>query len=728
MHEGKKNVKKVTIDLANCYGIRKLQTTFDFSNAKACAVYAPNGSMKSSLAQTFKDIADGVASKDRIFPDRASQRVINDETGADLPRESVLVVRPYDEVLGHSVKTSTLLVNPTLRKEFETLHAEIDAAKDTLLKALKEQSGSKRDLEKELSSTFTARDDQFYVALNRIKDEVAAQPDAPLAGVAYDVIFDEKVLGFLGTKDFKIAIEEYIKKYNELLAASTYFKKGTFNYYNAAMIAKQLADNGFFEAKHSVNLNANEKLEITSQKELEDLIAKEKEAISNDKDLKKKFTEIEKLIQKNITVRDFEVYLSNHEELLVRLSNVPAFKQDIWKSYIKARFELYLDLLTKHQAAQARRKQIEEQAAKERTQWEDVIDMFNDRFFVPFKLEATNRLPVILGQEPMLTLGFTFQDGADKAEVDRAALMQALSTGEKKAFYVLNILFEVEARKKAKQETLMIVDDIADSFDYKNKYAIIQYLMDIAEDPHFKQIILTHNFDFYRTIQSRFVNYPDCFMASKSATGVVFEQATGIQNVFVKDWKPGFATKPKKKIACIPFMRNLIEYTRDATDPAFLRLTCLLHWKTDSAQITITDLDTIYNDLFSQKIVSANGSESVISLIEHEAGECLKAADGINFENKIVLAIAIRLAAERFMVTKINDPAFMAEIDTNQTPRLLKKFRNLFTAEVATINVLQRVALMTPENIHLNSFMYEPILDMSDGHLRKLYGEVTALV
>ncbi|HMN12745.1 MAG TPA: hypothetical protein PKD55_10525 [Bellilinea sp.] len=721
-------MKTVTIDLENCYGIRKLQTTFDFSKTKACAIYAPNGSMKSSLAQTFQDIADGVASKDRIFPARASQRVIRDETGTDLPKESVLVVRPYDEAMGNSAKTSTLLVNPALRKEYETLHAEIDIAKGALLKALKEQSGSKKDLEKELSSTFTAREDQFYIALNRIKDEVEAQPDAPLAGVPYDVIFDDKVLGFLATKDFKTAIEEYIKKYNELLAASTYFKKGTFNYYNATTVAKQLADNGFFEAKHTVNLNADAKLEINSQKELEDLIAKEKDAISNDKDLKKKFAEIDKLIQKNATVRDFEAYLSSHEELLVRLSNMPAFKQEVWKSYIKARFELYQDLLAKHQAAEARRKQIEDQAAKERTQWEEVIDMFNDRFFVPFKLEATNRLPVILGQEPMLSLGFTFQDGADTASVDRTALMQALSTGEKKAFYVLNILFEVEVRKKTHQETLIIVDDIADSFDYKNKYAIIQYLMEIAEDPHFKQIILTHNFDFYRTIQSRFVKYSDCYMASKSATGVLLEPASGIQNVFVKDWKPSFSTEPKKKIACIPFMRNLIEYTRDATDVSFLRLTSLLHWKVDSAQITISDLDDIYNDLFSQNITSANSAATVISLIEHEAGECLKAADGINFENKIVLAIAIRLVAEQFMVTKINDPAFVAGIDSNQTTRLLRKFRESFNAEVATINVLQRVALMTPENIHLNSFMYEPILDMSDGHLRKLYGEVKALV
>ena len=34
---------------------------------------------------------------------------------------------------------------------------------------------------------------------------------------------------------------------------------------------------------------------------------------------------------------------------------------------------------------------------------------------------------------------------------------------------------------------------------------------------------------------------------------------------------------------------------------------------------------------------------------------------------------------------------------------------------------------MTPENIHVNAFMYEPIIDMSDDHLRKLYCKIKAL-
>jgi len=721
-------MNKLNIDIENCYGIKKLETELDFSQHKAYAIYAANGAMKTSLAQTFKDMAEATASKDRIFPERVCIRKITDENGVDLPKESIVVIRPYDDgVIGHTEKTSTLLVDSKLRKEYEDLHIEIDKSKETFLKALKNQSGSKKNLEKEISSTFTKSDNELYLALIRIKEEMLAQKDAPFADIPYDRIFDEKVLSFLGTTDVKTAIESYIKKYNELLAASTYFKKGIFNYYNAANIAKSLADNGFFDAKHTVNLNAAEKLEITSQKELEELISKEKEGISNDKNLRKRFEALEKLMYKNATIRDFKDYLEIHEELLPELINIESFKEKIWKSYFKARFELYRDLIEKYQAAEKRKKEIEEEASKQRTQWESVIDIFNRRFYVPFKLTAKNRIPVILGQEPMLSLAFTFEDGVDHAAVEKDALMQALSTGEKRAFYVLNIIFEVEVRKKAKQETIFVVDDIADSFDYKNKYAIIQYLKDIAEEPHFKQIILTHNFDFFRTINSRFVDYSHCLMALKSSNGISLEQATGIRNVFVNDWKPNFFTNPKKKIASIPFIRNIIEFTKGNKDPDFIKLTSLLHWKNDSSSITETELDTIYNSIFCTNGAGPNGAGLVIDVIQREADECLNACSGINFENKIVLSIAIRIVAEKFMIGKINDAKFVDSIESNQTPRLLAKFMKLFPGDLDTIETIQRVVLMTPENIHLNSFMYEPILDMSDEHLRNLYKDILAL-
>lgn len=86
-----------------------------------------------------------------------------------------------------------------------------------------------------------------------------------------------------------------------------------------------------------------------------------------------------------------------------------------------------------------------------------------------------------------------------------------------------------------------------------------------------------------------------------------------------------------------------------------------------------------------------------------------------------------RLECAANPVTWINDAKFVAGIDSNQTPKLLEKFKELFSGDVGAIDTIQRVILMTPENIHLKSFMYEPILDMSDEHLRKLYEDVLAL-
>ena len=117
-------MKQINVELENCYGIKKLQYEFDFSAQSVYAIYAPNGSMKSSLAQTFKDISQGFASKDRIFPARVSARKITDKNGTDLSPQSVLVLPPYDEVFSHDERTSLLLVNDKLRKEYEQLHLD----------------------------------------------------------------------------------------------------------------------------------------------------------------------------------------------------------------------------------------------------------------------------------------------------------------------------------------------------------------------------------------------------------------------------------------------------------------------------------------------------------------------------------------------------------------------------------------------------------------------------
>ena len=722
-------MKKLTLQLEYCYGIRKLDVVLDFECATTVAIYAPNGAMKSSLANTFQDIADGKQSQDRIFPNRDTSRVVQDESNVDLAATDILVLRPYEELSNVGGSTATLLVNATLRQEYETLQAGVKTAREALVGALKGTAKTKRIVDHEVSSTFMPAGGNFDAVLLSLNEELNKDWEPTFKDVPYDVMTDERVGAFLANSDFRIAINDYTKKYNELLAASKYFRKDGFNYYEATNVAKALKSSGFFKAEHSVSLKGDGNHEINSETELQALIDAERAKISEDAALRKKYEELEKQIQKNAQLREFEAYIQGHEELLPELVDPAAFKKKLWMSYLKANHALCLDLLSKVAQAATRSAEIESQAAQEQTLWQAVIHIFNNRFIVPFQLEVANKVQVVLGKETAPRLGFVFNDGNEHAPVERDELLKTLSTGEKKAFYVLNMLFDIEVRRAAGQTTLLVVDDIADSFDYKNKYAIIQYLVDLAEDQHFKLLILTHNFDFYRTIESRnLVPRKNCYMVSKSADGVTLEAAQGIRNIFGKVWKPGFFTDDRKKICCIPFMRNLLEYTKGETDPAYLRLTSLLHWKADTAQLTVSELDGIYNSLFGITGHSANGATRVVDLLNTEAAACLQAADGINFENKVVLAIATRLQAEKFMAGKINNATWLAGITANQTPVLLKRYRTEFPADISNLGVIQRVLLMTPENIHLNSFMYEPILDMSDQHLRRLYLDVDAMV
>ena len=627
-----------------------------------------------------------------------------------------MVLPPYDEFFGHSEETSTLLVNNALRREYENLHIEINNRKSSFIKAMKEQSGSKRrGLDREIALTFTksADEESFYRAIERVSNEVREQTGTPFADVEYDAIFDDKILAALDIREVKSAIQHYILRYNELIASSTYFKRGVFEYYNASQIAKTLAANGFFDAKHTVTLHADTRREIRTHKELESLVQEELDGITRDKRLKREFDAIKKKLERNVQLRDFHKYLCDHERLLPHLENIDLFKEQIWKSYFKANESVYEDLLTKYREVKLRRQQIEAEARKERTQWETAIDLFNERFFVPFKLVAKNKAAVTLGHDAMLDLTYTFHDGEEEAVVEHSELLRALSQGEKKALYILNVIFEIEVRRQNRQKTLFVVDDIADSFDYKNKYAIIQYLQDISDGPEFKQIILTHNFDFFRTVNGRFVSYDACLMASKVGSEIELSPAVGIRNPFLRDWKAHLFEDGQRRVASISFARNLIEHTRGETDPDYLRLTSLLHWKSDSEQIRQKDLDAIYRGLFRETGEFANGDEAVVDLITREANDCLNGRNRIKLEHKIVLAIAIRLEAERFMVQTIADDTFVDAIEANQTPRLLKRFEAECSNDFDAIKTLRKVLLMTPENIHLNAFMYEPILDMS---------------
>ena len=232
-------MQKLKIDLENCYGIRALNVELDFTKKKANIVYAPNGMMKTSFAQTFKDLSEGKETKDRIYTSRQTKRGIADESGVEIPGEQIFVIEPYVQNY-ESSRISTLLVNKELKEEYDKILVEIEEKKTALLKELKKSSGIKNDIEKAISQVFAKRPDDFLNAIARVDKEVSEETKTELSAIIYNQIFNDKVEEFLNTKDFKNKLLEYTQIYDTLLRSSNFFKKGIFNHYQASEIAKNI--------------------------------------------------------------------------------------------------------------------------------------------------------------------------------------------------------------------------------------------------------------------------------------------------------------------------------------------------------------------------------------------------------------------------------------------------------------------------------------------------------
>ncbi len=715
-------MQKIKINFENCYGIKKLDHEFEFQN-RTFSIYAPNGVMKTSFAKTMNDISKDNEPSDIAFPHKNTVYDILVD-GQQINPKNIFVIEPYNADY-KSEKIATLLANKDLQERYNAIHKDIDKAKAAFVKKLKQLSGLTGRTENLIEHTIEEIfENSFYDVIINLKEQIKESPKLPFHEIGYQIIFNEKVEKFLKTEDFKQSLEAYIKQYDELIDKSPYLKKD-FKLYHAEGVQKGLASNNFFKASHSVNLFDGEKdTKYDSDEKLLEVLNEEKDKIFSDDALKSKFNAIDSKLS-NKELKEFRDHLLDNQEILPYMADLDEFSKQLWLSYFVNQKELFLDLAQKYSDGNTEIQELISEA-KEDANWEEIIRIFNSRFsHLPFDLNIKNREDVIL-RGAVETIEFIFKDKEEEKNfANKNDLLQILSMGERRALYILNVIFEIEARKKEDGETLFILDDIADSFDYKNKYAIIEYLDYISKNEKFFMIILTHNFDFFRTIESRGITkYSQCLMAIKNDDRVTLKKMAGLKNPFIRDWKDNLSDH-KKLIASIPFIRNLIEYTQGIENDDYSLLTNVLHYKQGTPDIKTNDIGNAFKKCIPNiDFPQFQDTDKIIDLIFSVADDCLQADEGINLENKIVLSIAIRLQAEKFMVSEITNTEFLSNIESNQYYELICKYETEYNNKKKNIEILKKVNLITPENIHLNSFMYEPILDMGDGELRNLYEAV----
>ena len=726
-------MNKVKINFKDCYGIQSLEYEFDFSpgtgqpgKPKAFALYAPNGSMKTSFAKTFDDLSRDKTPREERY-NRPSTCVVEVD-GQTIDSENIYVLPSAIDIQRERQAITNILVNPEHKARYDEILVGLDKLKTKLINSLQKKSKLKKaDIESALAKDWGYSN--FADCVKSAKENVIIEDYKPLV---YATIFDPKALDILKSSEFLSNAEQFSQRYQELFEkAGTIYRKGVFNPTRAEASFSTLDKQGFFKGGHRVHLSGEaESVNQEALKEKLEQIHAEIDADQALKDIRKKLaknTQTQALTDlfENLSPSLTEVFLEK-----TRPQNQAQLRKELWAYYIHENPEAdgYLEA---YQASKEEIAIIEAGAAQSVPQWTTAIDLFNDRFLdMPFKLSIENQTAVALGKE-QAQLQFVFEDGADRSVYNRNEVRTTLSQGEIRAFYLLYFIFDVEERILNQHETLFIIDDAADSFDYKNKHAIIQCLKDLNKHEFFAQIVLTHNFDFFRSIESSYVAYDRCLMANKGIDFIELVKAEGIKNIFVKKWKGHIPGDERILCASIPFVRNLIEYTKGDDDPDYLKLTSLLHWKSDTGSIKISDFLDIYNRLFGTTHSSIRGDDVLKDLLFQNADVIRDkhTHTGLCLEDKVLMSIAIRLRAEIYLIVKIrslrSDPDYWCQ-SKNQFGNLMKELQST-TPNAPELKTLEKVSVTVSSNIHLNSFMYEPILDLTIDHLSNLYREVCAL-
>ncbi|RVY40994.1 hypothetical protein [Helicobacter pylori] len=710
---------ELKINIENCYGIGKIKDiSLNFSEANSYLLYAQNGVFKTSFAKSLTDLINNEMPKDNFYPKRESKIEI-EFNGHGISKENVAVFHSYDEKFNSEDSVTTFMAKSELKQRYDDILSELEKEKKALLKSLKSGFNYEKEIE-------TIKNKNFYEILDNHLTEIENSEEH--YSFKYHDIFDksEKVKDFVNKN--RDLIEQYFNEYKELLSLSKVFKHtevGDFGTNHANDLKKALENDRFFKANHSLMIAEEE---IKNYNKLSEIFEEEKNKILNNENLKNSFANIEKAINANKELKAFKDAINRDNTLLTELLNYDSFREKVLFSYLKQAIQNVRILVELYREKKPEIKEIIKQANKDQKEWESVIETFNQRFLVPFKVKLQNQKDILLNKDTA-QFRFIFSDDNQDMNVQKEDLQKHLSGGEKRALYILQILFEIEARKRSDEVQLLVFDDISDSFDYKNKYAIIEYLNDLQECRQFKLLVMTHNFDFYRTLASR-LNIPReqiKMIRKNDAREIFFENGEYLKSVIkcIRD-----SEKDKDFFALIPFVRNLIEYTSFQADKNnnYIKLTSCLHMKKDTKDIQIQDISKIFDSVFGtgrkkKKIEEDNSKlyfETIYNIAEKIYND--KNYNHIELQNKIIFSIVIRLKSEEWMLNKLNQEF---ESTNNQTRELYDAIKKELSDDEKRI--IQKVLMITPENIHINSFMFEPILDISLDHLYTCFEEVKKL-
>lgn len=695
--------------MENVYGIKKLVVNVD--NSKTFfqdIIYSPNGIFKTSFSKCLYELSNGNESeiKDRISnkPAKIKLNLINGKiVESNLKNKFIVFSREiYEKHYKRLSDYEEELRLLTLRQE------DKNYVEDLIYGNIEELFIELRMLAKKMEINFdktiellSDKNKSFLDNIINILQSIDDAPKIELTQVKLKNIF-QRHYDFIDDINFKEKVQNYIDIVNARIKEELFDDK--FDENACLSFLAEIKKDGFLnkekhrgliiKGKHYYDIKDVENLfQSTISKIIEDpnvLEANRKllKAIGDTKGADRIKKEI---INNPILIN--ELFFGRRQIILISFKN-EEFPAKDWINILQKTKQEVIRVLN--------------QMKKYKSDFEVAIEIYKKRFHPTFDIKLIDKPESMLGlQVPHLL--FKHKSNSDY-ELVEDKLYEILSSGEKTALNVVKFIVEYNYNKK--NNPIVILDDIVETFDYRHRYAFIEYINDIVNNG-VSIIVLTHNFEFYKTLSSR-VHKLRQLVASVDKRGTVYIQknhniSKGIKNIFN-------ITNKESLYYAIPYLRQLKIMLGDETSI----LTACLHYKSITKDIKLKDVLKYFPK--DKNRLTIDGEQLYIEGLREQADKINK-FDSYDLAKKTILSICCRVFLEAKI---IQDNVFIVEnISYNQLKYINEKYKNQLNENV--VQLIEKVQLATPEFIHGNTFMYEPLVDIPGEDLKKIYKEICEL-
>lgn len=691
----------------NAFGIKSLHLNLE--NDKKMyqeLIYSKNGSFKTSFSNTLYNLSNGTL--ENVFDRLTDEKAILDISILDNGKE----IKNFDNrfvVFSREIYEQHSKLLSDYSSELETL--TIDKKNSEYINELltEETIEIKLQIDNYLKGTglnfeilldmFSNLEDGYLDRIIQLLNTIINHEAQDISEINIKKIY-QKAYDIVDQSEFQSKISNYIQVLENKINAQLFDKN--FNENNCLQFINNVDKAKYLSETKSRGLFLKDKVYYDID-EVKKIFEEEIKKISKDPEIIEQSKEITKLMG---TAKESEFLKESIQKNPLLVKQLSAGRKNILLSYLKSSsidYNYWLEVVKK---AKKELNNVLKIAQDKQTNFERAIEIYKNRFHPIFDIKIVNKAESMLGiKTPTITF---YHNRYCEIPVSETKLSQILSSGEKTTLNILKFIVEYENCKK--YHPFIILDDIVETFDYSNRYAFMEYINDLV-NLDVPTIVMTHNFEFYRTVSKRIPKLRKS-VASANSNGVVDIQTNNRIN---KNMENVLKCSNIYDFFCaIPYLREIKTILLEDTKT----LDSCLHYKENTSKLQIKD---ILLQFPSNAIKSLKIDENDIYMEKlFEIADSLSGFDDFDIVKKTILSLSCRLLIERKIIA--NNFNLLTNINTNQTAQLLDLYGEKLFPNVK--KYLEAVQLSTPEFIHANAFMYEPLIDINGKYLFELYNQI----